>query len=120
MTGTGGGYRYHKCNTPIGKGNVLCDHLAVLIDKRDTGVLNTLADRVLAKHRVKRTLADSTCQIKSVHANDGQESKALWRQLDELQTATIRWMETVEKGLLLDAMLLQRSAHSACDGRKSC
>ena len=110
MTGKGGKYRYYKCNTRIGKGNGLCGNPAVPMEKLDGAVLNALADKVFAPERVKVILAELKKQIKAAQDGDSQEMKGLQRELDELQTATTRLYEAVEKGLLpLDATLQQRS-----------
>ena len=110
MTGKSGQYRYYKCQTRIGKGNHLCDNPAVPMEKLDGAVLNALADQVFEKNRVKTMLADLKGQIKAAQGAEGQELKGLQRELDELQAATNRLFEAVEKGLLpLDATLQQRS-----------
>lgn len=110
MTGKGGKYRYYKCQTRIGKGNHLCKNPAVPMDKLDSMVLNTLADKVFSVSRVKIMLAEFKKQLKAAQENEGQELKGLKRELGELQTATNRLFEAVEKGLLpLDATLQQRS-----------
>ena len=110
MTGKGGRYRYYKCQTRIGKGNHLCDNPAVPMEKLDGVVLSALAEKVFAQDRVKSMLSEFKKQIKSAQEGEGQELKGLQRELDELQTATNRLFEAVEKGLLpLDATLQQRS-----------
>ena len=110
VTGKGGKYRYYKCNTRIGKGNGLCGNPAVPMEKLDGAVLNALADKVFAPERVKVMLAELKKQIRAAQEGDSQEIKGLQRELDELQTATTRLYEAVEKGLLpLDATLQQRS-----------
>ena len=110
VTGKGGRYRYYKCQTRIGKGNHLCGNPAVPMEKLDGAVLNALADKVFERNRVKSILAELKKQIKAAQENEGQELKGLQRELDELQTATNRLFEAVEKGLLpLDITLQQRS-----------
>jgi site-specific DNA recombinase len=109
-TGKGGRYRYYKCNTKISKGNKLCDSRSFPMEKLDTLILNTLADKVFDPKRVKTMLSDMKKQIKAAQESQDDGLKKLTKELDELKTATDRLYEAVEKGLLpLDSSLQARS-----------
>jgi len=109
-TGKSGRYRYYKCNTRIGRSNDACHNPAVSMDKLDDAVLSALADKVFTPERVKEILNQLKQQIKAAQECEAVEVKALQVELDELQAATNRLFEAVEKGVLpLDAQLQQRS-----------
>ena len=109
-TGKGGRYRYYKCNTRISKGNKLCDGRSIPMEKLDSLILNTLADKVFDPERVKTMLADMKKQIKAAQENQDEGLKKLTKELDEIKTATDRLYEAVEKGFLpLDSSLHERS-----------
>ena len=109
-TGKGGRYRYYKCNTRISKGNKLCDGRSIPMEKLDSLILNTLADKVFDPERVKIMLSDMKKQIKAAQASQDDGLKKLTKELDEIKLAIDRLYEAVEKGFLpLDSSLHERS-----------
>ncbi|MFA7175456.1 MAG: recombinase family protein, partial [Kiritimatiellia bacterium] len=109
-TGKGGQYRYYKCNTRIAKHIKQCSNPAVPMDKMDAAVLDALAEKLFTPERVKQILMQLQKQIKATQERDAQGVKALQAELSELQQASERLFEAVEKGILpLDELLQQRS-----------
>ena len=109
-TGKGGRYRYYKCNTRLARHIDQCSNPAVSMEKMDSAVLEALADKIFTPERVKQILASLQKQIKASRAQDAEGIKGLQSELDELQRASDRLFEAVEKGILpLDAQLQQRS-----------
>ena len=109
-TGKGGRYQYYKCNTRISRGADACCTPPVNMQKMDNLVLTAFADKVLTSERLKAMLQEMKQHLK--HANSGQDEtlRTLKKDLIELETATNRLYEAVEKGLLpMDDMLKVRA-----------
>ncbi len=110
MTGKGGKYRYYKCATRTCKGNHLCENPAVPMDKLDNAILNLLAEQVFTPERVMTMLTELRGEIEARQSNEKNEIAGLQKELEELDKATARLYEAVEKGLLpLDQTLQVRS-----------
>ena len=108
-TGKGGRYRYYKCNTRIAQHAKACTTPAVPMDKLDALVLTALADKVLTPERLKAMLQEMRLHLKQAQAQQSDGLRVLQKELDELETATNRLYEAVEKGLLpMDDMLSRR------------
>jgi len=109
-TGKGGRYRYYKCNTRIGKSIGACTTPAVRVDKLDLIVLNALADKVLTPERLKEMLRELKQRLKKAHSGQDDQARVLRRELAELEAATNRLYEAVEKGVLpMDETLTARA-----------
>ena len=108
-TGKGGRYRYYKCNTRISKGNHLCTTPILPMGKIDSLVMEAVLERVLTTSRLKIMLAELRKRQKSKISNQDELSKPLHKQLEQVQSGTVRLYEAVEKGLLpLDESLQER------------
>lgn len=108
-TGKGGQYRYYKCTTRIKKG-VGCDSRNIPVEKLDTLVLRSLAEKVFNPDRVRSMLRGLQERIKASRGSEGEKLKKLSRELEEVQKRTDRLYEAVEKGLLsLDPILTERA-----------
>lgn len=110
MTGKGGKYRYYKCATRTCKGNHLCSNPAVPMNKLDSAILTLLADQVFTPERVMTMLTELRGEIEARQRSEKNEIVGLQKELEELDKATARLYEAVEKGLLpLDQTLQGRS-----------
>src|SRR4030042_2857629 len=108
-TGKGGRYRYYKCTTRIKKG-VGCNSDNIPVEKLDTLVLRSLAEKVFNPDRVRRMLRRLEERIKASCGGQAEKLKKLSRELEEVQKRTARLYEAVEKGLLsLDPTLTERA-----------
>jgi len=108
-TGKGGQYRYYKCTTRIKKG-VGCNSENIPVEKLDSLVLKSLAEKVFNPDRVRRMLRGLEERIKASRGSQGEKLKKLSRELEEVQKRTDRLYEAVEKGLLsLDPTLTERA-----------
>jgi len=109
-TGKSGRYRYYKCNTRIGQHNRACCTPAVSMPKLDKLVLDAFADEVLSPERLREMLKEMKGHLKDAHARQGESIRSLQRELNELETATNRLYEAVERDLLpMDEMLRDRA-----------
>lgn len=109
-TGKGGRYRYYKCNTRLGKQNKGCCTPAVSMPKLDKLVLEAFANQVLSPERLRDMLKEMKGHLKAAGARQDDTIRALQRELTELETATNRLYEAVEKDLLpMDEMLRERA-----------
>jgi hypothetical protein len=109
-TGKGGRYRYYKCNTRIGQSIGFCSTPAVPVGKIDRAVLAALADKVFTPDRLKEMLRELRARLKQTQSSQDDQTKVLQRELVELEQATGRLYEAVEKGFLpMDEMLTARA-----------
>ena len=109
-TGKGGRYRYYKCNTRIAKHNDECDTPAIPMEKLDALVLQALVDKVVSPDRLKVMLDALKTKIKDAQSEQNSHLQALQRELSELEIATGRLYEAVEKGFLpMDSTLQDRA-----------
>ena len=109
-TGKGGRYRYYKCNTRIAQSIGACTTPAVPVAKLDQVVLTALADKVLTPERLKEMLRELKARLKKVKAGHDDQARIYQRELTELDQATNRLYEAVEKGLLpMDDTLTARA-----------
>ncbi len=109
-TGKGGRYRYYKCNTRLAKNNHDCDTPAIPMAKLDALVLQALADKVVSPDRLKVMLKAMKAKIKDAQAGQNEHLLVLQKELAELEQATGRLYEAVEKGLLpMDSSLQERA-----------
>ena len=99
-TGKGGRYQYYKCNTCIGRGAGACCTPAVPKQKMDDLVLAAFADKVLTPERLRAMLQEMKQHLKQATSGQDETLRALKKELVELETATNRLYEAVEKGLL--------------------
>ena len=109
-TGKGGKYRYYKCNTRIGQSIGACSTPAVPVHKLDQAVLTALADKVLTPDRLKEILRELKLRLKKSQAGQDDQTRTVQRELAELELATNRLYEAVEKGILpMDDTLTARA-----------
>ncbi len=109
-TGKGGRYRYYKCNTRIGKSIGACQTPTIPVAKLDRAVLSALADKVLTPERLREMLRELKQRLRAVKASQEDQVHTLQRELDELELATNRLYEAVERGLLpMDDTLASRA-----------
>jgi site-specific DNA recombinase len=109
-TGKGGRYRYYKCHTRIAKHNHDCDTPSIPMEKLDALVLQALADKVVSPERLKAMLKAMKARIKDAQTNQNTHLLILQKELSELEQATGRLYEAVEKGLLpMDGTLQERA-----------
>jgi site-specific DNA recombinase len=109
-TGKGGRYQYYKCNTRIGRGAGACGTPAVPMKKMDDLVLAAFADKVLTPERLREMLQEMKRHLKQATSGQDEMLRTLQKELVELETATNRLYEAVEKGLLpMDDMLKVRA-----------
>jgi DNA invertase Pin-like site-specific DNA recombinase len=109
-TGKGGRYQYYKCNTRIGRGAGACCTPAVSMPKMDNLVLAAFADKVLTPERLREMLREMKQQLKQASSGQDETLRTLKKELVELETATNRLYEAVEKGLLpMDDLLKVRA-----------
>ena len=109
-TGKGGRYRYYKCNTRIAQSIGACTTPAVPVAKLDQAVLTALADKVLTPERLKLMLRELKVRLKNVKAGHDDQARVYQRELTELDQATNRLYEAVEKGILpMDDTLTARA-----------
>jgi site-specific DNA recombinase len=109
-TGKGGHYRYYKCNTRLSKHSGQCDSPAIPMQKLDDLVLQALVDKVVHPDRLKVMLKDLKGQIKQAKSSQNEHLLTLQKELAELEQATNRLYEAVEKGFLpLDDKLQERA-----------
>ncbi|GAB3478066.1 recombinase family protein [Polaromonas eurypsychrophila] len=99
-TGKGGRYQYYKCNTRIGRGAGACCTPAVPMQKMDDLVLAAFADKVLTPERLRAMLQEMKQHLKQAASGQDETLRTLKKELVELETATNRLYEAVEKGLL--------------------
>jgi len=109
-TGKDGRYRYYKCNTRLAKHNHDCDTPAIPRAKLDALVLQALADKVITPDRLKVMLRAMKAKIKDAQAGQNEHLLILQKELAELEQATGRLYEAVEKGFLpMDSSLQERA-----------
>jgi site-specific DNA recombinase len=109
-TGKGGRYRYYKCNTRIAQHAKACSTPAVPMDKMDSLVLAAFADKVLTPERLREMLREMKAHLKNAQAGQGDAISTLQKELTELETATNRLYEAVERDLLpMDDLLRTRA-----------
>lgn len=109
-TGKGGRYQYYKCNSRIGRGAGACCTPAVPMAKMDNMVLTAFAEKVLTAERLKEMLQEMKRYLKNASSGQDDTLRVLKKELAELETATNRLYEAVEKGLLpMDDMLKGRA-----------
>jgi site-specific DNA recombinase len=109
-TGKGGRYRYYKCNTRIGQHANACCTPAVSMPKMDSLVLSAFAERVLTPERLREMLREMRAHLKAAHSRQDEVIRGLRKELAELELATNRLYEAVEKDLLpMDEMLRARA-----------
>jgi hypothetical protein len=109
-TGKGGRYRYYKCNTRIGKGIDYCESDNLPMQKLDTLVLNSLADRVFTAARVRLMLEALARQAKDSGTQQQRQLETLNRELVAVTLGMERLYEGIEQGVLkLDDTLRQRT-----------
>ena len=109
-TGKGGRYRYYKCNTRIGQRSSACSTPAVSMGKIDRLVLDAFADKVLTPVRLLAILKEMKSHLKTANSRQDETIRSLQKELTELEHATNRLYEAVEKDLLpMDDMLRQRA-----------
>ncbi len=99
VTGKGGKYRYYKCNTRVAKSISACNTPAVPVHKLDQAVLAALADKVLTPQRLKEMLRELKIRLKKSQSGQNDQARTLRRELAELEAATGRLYEAVEKGI---------------------
>ena len=110
VTGKGGKYRYYKCATRTCKGNHLCENPAMPMDKLDDAILGLLAEQVFTPERVMAMLTELRGEIEACQNKEKNEIAGLQKEMEELDKATARLYEAVEKGLFpLDQTLRVRS-----------
>ena len=110
-TGKGGKYRYYKCNTRIGKGNLLCTTPAFPMQKMDDMVLTTLADKVFTADRVQIMMQEMRKKQQDSQKDQTTKLKPLQKELDTLKQSSERLFEAVEKGYLPMDETLQHRSH---------
>ena len=109
-TGKGGRYQYYKCNTRISRGAGACRTPPVNMQKMDDLVLTAFADKVLTPERLKDMLHEMKQHLKQANSGQDETLRTLKKELVELETATNRLYEAVEKGLLpMDHTLTDRA-----------
>ena len=109
-TGKGGRYQYYKCNSRIGRGAGACCTPSVPMKKMDDMVLTAFADKVLTPERLREMLQEMKRHLKKANSGQDETLRTLKKELVELETATNRLYEAVEKGLLpMDDMLKVRA-----------
>ena len=109
-TGKYGRYQYYKCNTRISRGAGACCTPAVPMEKMDKLVLNAFADKVLTPERLREMLQEMKQHLKRASSGHDDTLRTLKKELVELETATNRLYEAVEKGLLpMDDLLKVRA-----------
>ena len=109
-TGKGGRYQYYKCNTRISRGAGACCTPPVNMQKMDDLVLTAFADKVLTPERLKDMLHEMKQHLRQANLGQDETLRTLKKELVELETATNRLYEAVEKGLLpMDDMLKVRA-----------
>ncbi|MRD45728.1 hypothetical protein GHT07_00435 [Caenimonas koreensis DSM 17982] len=109
-TGKGGRYRYYKCNTRISQHSTACTTPAVSMPKLDGLVLAAFADKVLTPERLREMLREMKTHLKNTHGRQDEVIRGLQWELGELELATNRLYEAVEKDLLpMDNMLRKRA-----------
>ncbi len=109
-TGKGGRYRYYKCNTRISQHSKACCTPAVPMEKMDKLVLAAFSDKVLTPERMRNMLREMKLRLKDARAREDDRLGPLQKELTELETATNRLYEAVEKGLLpMDDTLRDRA-----------
>jgi len=78
--------------------------------KMDKLVLGAFADKVLTPDRLQAMLREMKGYLKGAHSRQGESLALLQKELTELETATNRLYEAVEKGLLpMDQTLTDRA-----------
>jgi DNA invertase Pin-like site-specific DNA recombinase len=109
-TGKGGRYRYYKCNTRIGQHAHACSTPAVSTPKLDRLVLEAFADRVLTPERLRDMLRVVKAQVRHAQSRQEDSIRALQKELAELEQATNRLYEAVERALIpVDELLRDRA-----------
>jgi site-specific DNA recombinase len=109
-TGKGGRYRYYKCNTRIAKHNNDCDTPSIPMEKLDSLVLHALVDKVASAERLRAMLKAMKAKVKDAKTNLNSHMLILQKELSELDQATGRLYEAVEKGFLpMDGTLQERA-----------
>jgi site-specific DNA recombinase len=109
-TGKGGLYRYYKCHTRISKGNHLCTTQSLPMEKLDALVTEVLLDKVLTPARMKIMLTELRKRQKAEINKEDDLTRPLQRELEQVQSGTVRLYEAVERGLLpLDESLQERA-----------
>lgn len=109
-TGKGGRYRYYKCNTRISQHAGACCTPAVPMEKMDKLVLAAFADKVLTQERMRGMLREMKLRLKDARTREDDRLGPLQKELTELDNATNRLYEAVEKGLLpMDDTLRDRA-----------
>ena len=80
------------------------------MQKMDDLVLAAFADKVLTPERLKAILQEMKQHLKQANSGQDETLRTLKKELIELETATNRLYEAVEKGLLpMDDMLKVRA-----------
>jgi site-specific DNA recombinase len=109
-TGKGGRYRYYKCNTRIGKHINTCCTPTLSMEKTDALVLANFAEKILTPDRMAAMLKELKTQLRHAQTKNEDTLSPLRKELADLETATNRLFEAVEKGLLpMDEMLRDRA-----------
>jgi site-specific DNA recombinase len=70
------------------------------MEKLDSLVLSALADKVLTPDRLKSMLVEMKRHLKQLRSSEDESLRVLQKELGELEQATNRLYESVEKDLL--------------------
>ncbi len=111
-TGKSGKYHYYKCSTRIKQiGQKSCQSNNIPMEKLDSLVLQTVADRVFNPKRVKTILTELLRRQKMSDASHDNQLKLLTKELNTLKDKSERLYEAVETGLLPRDITLQERVH---------
>lgn len=110
-TGKGGRYRYYKCSRKINdlsSGN-LCQNSNVAMEKLDSLILHTVAERVFIPERVELMMKELQVNLKHAHADQHEQITQLTKEIEDIKKQAEKLYEAVEKGFLpLNASLQER------------
>ena len=94
-TGKGGKYSYYKCTHRINVSKSTCTNKSIPMEKLDTMVLETLADKVFTPERVLEIVKESKKRLRDSSQGERQKLGQLRRELERLKVAVDQWIDAI-------------------------
>ncbi len=112
-TGKSGRYRYYKCSRKINdlSHGQRCQNSNVPMEKLDSLVLGTVAERIFTPERVELMMKELQDGLKHAQADQHEQIRLLTKELEDVKQQTDKLYDAVGKGYLPLNNSLQEHSH---------
>lgn len=112
-TGKSGRYRYYKCSRKINDlaHGQRCQNSNVPMEKLDSLVLGTVAERIFTPERVELMMKELQDGLKHAQADQHEQIRLLTKELEDVKQQTDKLYDAVGKGYLPLNNSLQEHSH---------